>query len=294
MRVWDVRKPFRPVISRAIVKQCRSAAWLPNGVGILGGASRSTHSTIPSFHHRHLQEDAPRTHSLTTLHPHTHTIHTGYNNGGVRLLSFPGDILRVRLYRHDAHAFDGVAQVDAAHAPALGTLVASVAMDGRARLMHADGVDLMPCRRRDQASFLYRLLALRAPTADGRAAGDTGGRLRCDVAWQSACIVHEQNEACPKGDICVPLRASLTAVRIATLPLDGLSTTITTSAAGGAAAAPPTTTEGGEGEGKKWENGAADESKRAAPQKGGLRPVVVVGSFSGLCRLVDILGVGLE
>lgn len=39
MRVWDVRKPFRPIVEKATAKQCRTASWFPNGVGVVGGPS---------------------------------------------------------------------------------------------------------------------------------------------------------------------------------------------------------------------------------------------------------------
>lgn len=170
------------------------------------------------------------------------------------MLSFPDDVLRVRLYRHEAQAFDGVMQLDSAYAPGIGMLVASVGMDGRASLLHADETDLMPCRRRDQASRLYTLLTLRpacrtSASGAGAAGKDSGGRLACDLGWSSTCITTELTDASPKGDIGVPLRASLTAVRFATLP------------------------RAGQGQGR------AD-----------VQPVAVVGSFSGLCRLIDVVG----
>lgn len=168
------------------------------------------------------------------------------------MLSFPDDVLRVRLYRHEAQAPDGVWQLDSAYAPGKGPLIASVGMDGRASLLLLDEIDLMPHRRREQASRLYTVLALgggsdagmRMPTLEGEEAGDRSRRrLACDLGWRGAALVQEQFDVSPKGDITVPLRASLTAVRV--LPVES----------------------------------AGGEKTKA---------VVTVGSFSGLCRVLAL------
>ncbi len=191
----------------------------------------------------------------------------------MRVLAFPDDLLRVRLYRHEGHAFDGVWQLDAAHAPQQGTLVASVGMDGRARLLHLDETDLMPYRRKDYASRLYAIMALRAGAGAGAGAGQ---RLGCDLAWRGARLVQEQTEVSPKGDVTVPLRASLTAVRLVPVPFGG----------GGGG--------GGGDDGVKGQpQPQPGKRKRTASEAAGVRPIVIVGSFSGLCRLVDVGGRGL-
>jgi hypothetical protein len=169
----------------------------------------------------------------------------------VRVLAFPDDLLRVRLYRHEGQAYDGLWQLDTAFAPEEGTLVASVGLDGKAHLLHMDATDLMPYRRKEHASRLYSLLALKA--------AHDGGRVACDVAWRSSCIALDQTETSPRGDICQPIRAGCTAVRVAALPLGE----------------PPV----------PHDPNSHAKKKRA---KSIWRPVVAVGTFSGLCRLVDV------
>lgn len=176
------------------------------------------------------------------------------------MLSFPDDVLRVRLYRHEGQAPDGVWQLDSAYAPGKGSLIASVGMDGRASLLLLDELDLMPHRRREQASRLYTVLAFNGgsgsgsgsgsdagtgmPPPEGEEAGDdVGCRLTCDMGCHGAALAQEQFDVSPKGDFTVPLRASLTAVRV--LPVES---------AGG------------------------EETKA----------VVTVGSFSGLCRVLAL------
>lgn len=174
------------------------------------------------------------------------------------MLSFPDDVLRVRLYRHEGQAPDGVWQLDSAYAPGKGSLIASVGMDGRASLLLLDEMDLMPHRRREQVSRLYTVLALGGesgsgsgsdagagmPMPEGEEAGDgVGCRLTCDMDCHGAALAQEQFDVSPKGDITVPLRASLTAVRV--LPVES----------------------------------AGGEKTKA---------VVTVGSFSGLCRVLAL------
>lgn len=38
MRVWDLRKPFRPLLDKGVFKHCRCVTWVPNGTACLGGA----------------------------------------------------------------------------------------------------------------------------------------------------------------------------------------------------------------------------------------------------------------
>lgn len=38
MRVWDLRKPFRPLLDKGVFKHCRCVTWVPNGAACLGGA----------------------------------------------------------------------------------------------------------------------------------------------------------------------------------------------------------------------------------------------------------------
>lgn len=49
MRVWDVRKPFRPLLDKSIFKHCRSVTWVPNGSACLGGESLSCTHRLGAF-----------------------------------------------------------------------------------------------------------------------------------------------------------------------------------------------------------------------------------------------------
>jgi hypothetical protein len=55
MRVWDVRKPFRPLLEKTAFKQCRTVNWLPNGAACLGGACSRINGTdltpLPASNH---------------------------------------------------------------------------------------------------------------------------------------------------------------------------------------------------------------------------------------------------
>lgn len=194
--------------------------------------------------------------------PHPPKQQTGFSNGAVRVLSFPDDVLRVRLYRHEGQTSEGVWKLDSAYAPGKGSLVGSVGMDGRGSLLLLDEMDLMPQRRREQASRLFTVLALQGrddagtptPAQEGEEeepGGDARRRLACDLGWRGTALLPEQFDASPKGDITVPLRASLTAVRVVSMEA---------AAAGG----------GGGGCGGKT------------------KAMVGVGSFAGLCRVLAL------
>ena len=85
LRVWDMMKPYRPLLEKNAFRQCNTCTWLPNGVGCLAG----------------------------------------FGSGGVKLLGFPEDALKVRIYRQENSASEGVWSIDSTQAPKHGTLITS-------------------------------------------------------------------------------------------------------------------------------------------------------------------------
>ena len=131
----------------------------------------------------------------------------------------------MRIYRHECNAFDGVWSLDTCRSPTLGTLAASVGQDGQLLLVRLDEEDLIPYRKRlvaGQLSALLSLMQLTASDDDNNAAANAGasarasadGRLRCTVAMGVSGLASEQTEAAIKGELAVPLRATLTAMRL--------------------------------------------------------------------------------
>ncbi|EWM25864.1 hypothetical protein Naga_100054g1, partial [Nannochloropsis gaditana] len=187
LRLWDLRKPFRPVVERGSFRLCQTTAWLPNGVGCLAG----------------------------------------FANGAVRLLGLPEEALRVRFYRHEAPVYDGVTALDAVFDPAVeGAVVVSVGKDGKMAVMVVDKEGLIPRRvgTAPTRTCLMTLMTLRGGdrAVPGKHADceDAGGketetrRLTCDLTFAKAPVRGELVEVSPSGVPQVPVRVGLTAARV--------------------------------------------------------------------------------
>jgi len=173
----------------------------------------------------------------------------------VRVLGLPEEVVKVRLYRHEAPVYDGVRSLDALFfkddeeggKEEEGVVVAtSGGKDGRFRVMVMDKEGLIPRRvgGRVTRTCLLTLMTVRGKN-DATAAADAAeeveaedGRLTCELSLLIAPLKGESVEVSPAGVPDAPVRAALTATRVV---MDG---------------------EGG--------------------------PFAAVGGFSGLCRFVGL------
>ncbi|GAB5034314.1 methylosome protein 50-like [Nannochloropsis oceanica] len=215
LRLWDMRKPFRPLFEKSSFRLCACVMWLPNGVGCLAG----------------------------------------FANGAVRILGLPEDVVKVRLYRHEAPVYDGVRGLDAVFLKGHvekkrgggkeeeeeeeverkeeeeGVVIAtSGGNDGNFRVMVMDKEGLIPRRMGGQMTktCLLTLMSVRgkngATTAAAEAASgkkeekgddkEDDGRLTCELSWLRAPLKGESVEVSPAGVPDAPVRAGLAVTRV--------------------------------------------------------------------------------
>ena len=191
MRLWDMKKTFCPVVEKGLYRHCHAAAFLPNGVGCLGG----------------------------------------FTNGAVRVLGLPEDVVRVRLYRHEASVHDGVAALDSLYSKRHAcVVVTSTGADGKFAMCLLDKDGLIPKHNRENkkvktandkgTNYLLTLMNLQAPTDEALQAGGGGGgggdagRLTCELLSLKAGLRGEAVEVSPTGKVERPVRVGLTTTRV--------------------------------------------------------------------------------